>query len=90
VTKILGYRSNICGKEYPPVHNLYTCPRDVGNLDVVLDYTPNHQKYEIEDIVSRSLPPLWRYLQLLHNRVVKQINAPAALGKPYFRGERGY
>jgi len=44
---------------------MYTCPADGGNLDVVLDIPAIRQKFEKEDITSRSDPSLWRYLPLL-------------------------
>jgi threonine synthase len=43
----------------------YTCPKDGGNLDVVLDYNALRQKYQPEDVTSRREESLWRYLPLL-------------------------
>ncbi|HVN53431.1 MAG TPA: threonine synthase [Anaerolineaceae bacterium] len=60
-----GFVCSICGKEYGPDEVQYTCPRDGGNLSVLLDYAGLRQKYRIEDITSRSDPSLWRYLPLL-------------------------
>ncbi|NMB55986.1 MAG: pyridoxal-phosphate dependent enzyme [Leptolinea sp.] len=60
-----GYRCSLCGTEYVPGEVTYTCPKDGGNLDVVLDYDEIKKKYQIEDIVSRDDPSLWRYLPLL-------------------------
>jgi len=60
-----GYRCSLCGAEYLPGEVTYTCPKDGGNLDVVLDYDEIKKKYQIEDIVSRDDPSLWRYLPLL-------------------------
>lgn len=60
-----GYRCSLCGAEYVPGEVTYTCPKDGGNLDVVLDYDEIKKKYQIEDIVSRDDPSLWRYLPLL-------------------------
>ena len=37
MVNFVGYRCSLCGKEYAPVTVIYTCPRDGGNLDVVLD-----------------------------------------------------
>lgn len=44
---------------------LYTCPTCGGNLDVVLDFEHIKQKYQPEDITSRTDFSLWRYLPLL-------------------------
>ena len=43
----------------------YTCPKDGGNLDVVLDYDAIRQKFQPEDLTVRSEDSLWRYLPLL-------------------------
>lgn len=65
MAQYLGYRCSICKKEYEPADILYTCPKCGGNLDVVLDIHQIRQKYQVEDIVSRSDFSLWRYLPLL-------------------------
>jgi len=63
--KFLGYRCSLCGTEYSQSELLYTCPKDGGNLDVVLDYDQLKTKYEPDDILSRTDMSLWRYLPLL-------------------------
>lgn len=63
--EFIGYRCSLCGTEYLPEQVTYTCPKDGGNLDVVLDYEEIKKKYQIEDIISRDDPSLWRYLPLL-------------------------
>ena len=63
--KFLGYRCSLCGTEYSPTEIAYTCPKDGGNVDVVLDYDALKNKYEPDDILSRHDPSLWRYLPLL-------------------------
>jgi len=65
MNKFLGYRCSICNTEYPFSQALYVCPKDGGNLDVVLDIATIHRKYEISDITSRNEESLWRYLPLL-------------------------
>jgi threonine synthase len=60
-----GYRCSLCGAEYLPDQVTYTCPKDGGNLDVILDYEEIKKKFQIEDITSRDEPSLWRYLPLL-------------------------
>ena len=61
----IGYRCSLCGTEYGPTEITYTCPKDGGNLDVVLDIETLRAKYQPEDIVSRAEASLWRYLPLL-------------------------
>ncbi len=63
--EFIGYRCSLCKTEYLPGQITYTCPKDGGNLDVILDYVGIKQKYQITDIISRSDASLWRYLPLL-------------------------
>src|SRR5512141_1567713 len=65
MNKFVGYRCSLCNTEYLPGQVTYTCPKDGGNLDVVLDYETIRAKYQPEDIVSRTDFSLWRYLPLL-------------------------
>ncbi len=65
MNKFLGYSCSICGTEYACTQELYTCPKDGGNLDVVLDIASIKRKYEANDILLREENYLWRYLPLL-------------------------
>jgi threonine synthase len=65
MNKFVGYRCSLCGEQYSPADVTYTCPKEGGNLDVVLDYESIKNKYKPEDILSRSDPSLWRFLPLL-------------------------
>ena len=60
-----GYQCSLCGTEYLQGQVTYTCPKDGGNLNVVLDYDSIRKKYQPEDITSRTEPSLWKYLPLL-------------------------
>jgi threonine synthase len=63
--KLVGYRCSLCNTEYLPGQVTYTCPKDGGNLDVVLDYEAIKQKFQPEDLTYRAEDSLWRYLPLL-------------------------
>lgn len=65
MNKFLGYRCSLCGQEYAPGEITYTCPKDGGNVDILLDYAFIKEKYQPEDIASRTDFSLWRYLPLL-------------------------
>jgi len=65
MNKFVGYICSLCKTEYAPDEVAYTCPKDGGNLDVVLDYDSIKAKYQPEDILSRHDSSLWRYLPLL-------------------------
>ena len=64
-TNFVGYRCSLCNTEYLPGQVTYTCPKDGGNLDVVLDYEAIRQRFQPEDLTYRSEASLWRYLPLL-------------------------
>ena len=61
----MGYHCSICGAEYSPSEVTYTCPKDDGNLDVVLDYIRISETYIPENIFASNEFSLWRYLPLL-------------------------
>lgn len=60
-----GYKCSLCGAEYLQGQVAYTCPKDGGNLDILLDYETIKKKFQPEDITSRTESSLWRYLPLL-------------------------
>jgi threonine synthase len=76
MTNFVGYKCSICGAEYLPMNVTYTCPKEHGNLDVILDYETIRKKYRVDDIVSRTDASLWRYLPLL------PVNDPGGEGTP--------
>lgn len=87
MNKFVGYRCSLCGEEYSPADVTYTCPKDGGNLDVVLDYESIKSKYTPDDILSRNDPSLWRYLPLLPVQEPPGEATPlhAAGGTPVFQ-----
>jgi threonine synthase len=84
--KFVGYRCSLCGTEYAPGEVTYTCSKDGGNLDIVLDYEAIKSKYQPEDILSRTDQSLWRYAPLLPVSVPKGFATPlhAAGGTPVY------
>lgn len=86
VSKFLGYRCSICATEYEPEQVTYTCPKDGGNLDLVMDYASIRKKYQPEDILSRHDASLWRFLPLLPVTEPDGESTPlhAAGGTPVF------
>jgi len=85
--KFIGYACSLCKTEYAPGEVIYTCPKDGGNLDVILDYENIKSKYQPEDIFSRTDQSLWRYLPLLPVSAPKGDSTPlhAAGGTPIFK-----
>jgi threonine synthase len=90
MNKFLGYHCSLCREEYSPTDVTYTCPKDGGNLDVVLDYDSIKSKYTPDDILSRTDPSLWRFLPLLPVQEPPGEATPlhVAGGTPVFKLER--
>jgi threonine synthase len=76
MTNFVGYRCSLCNTEYLPGQVTYTCPKDGGNLDVVLDFEGIHLKFQPEDLTCRAEDSLWRYLPLL------PVSDPGGEGTP--------
>ena len=61
MARVLAYRCSLCAGEYEPADVFYTCPRDGGNVEAVLDLEPLRKR---GPRFGRE-PSLWRYLPLL-------------------------
>lgn len=87
---LLGYRCSVCQAEYNPTQVQYTCPRDGGNLDVLLDISALQRAYQPEDITSRPQASLWRYQPLLPVSEPEESGTPlhSAGWTPLYRPER--
>ncbi len=70
-----GYRCSVCGAEYGPDEVVYTCPKDGGNLDVLLDYAALKRRGAADLLVAGDRS-LWRYLPLL------PVGDPGGRGTP--------
>jgi threonine synthase len=73
--KFIGYKCSVCGQEYGPEKITYTCPKDGGNLDIIIDYKKLIDK-GVEKLILEREPSLWRYLQLL------PVSDPGGNGTP--------
>lgn len=60
-----GYKCSLCGAVYGPAEVGYVCPKDGGNLNVLLDYPAIRQAYSSSHFISSREFSLWRYLPLL-------------------------
>ena len=65
MSKFLLYRCSLCGSEFDASEEIYVCPHDQGNLDIVYDYSTLRKTVTIESIVTSDMNSLWRYLPLL-------------------------
>jgi len=72
----LGYRCSLCGTQFSTVEVTYNCPKDGGNLDVLLDYSTIIKNSSPASIFSGSENSLWRYLPLL------PVDDPGGEGTP--------
>jgi len=59
-----GYRCSLCSTTYGPGEVEYTCPRDGGNLDVILEHDKILQKTSKNQMLEPAIS-MWQYLPLL-------------------------
>jgi len=87
--KFIGYQCSLCGTEYTPEQVTYTCLKDGGNLDVILDFEGLRRK-KIDSFILRNEASLWRYLPLLpvHDPGGKMTPFRAAGWTPVFSVNR--
>jgi threonine synthase len=74
-THFAGYLCSICETAYSPSEVTYTCPKDGGNLDVVLEFDAL-KKQDIRKQLIENEFSLWRYLALL------PVSDPGGYGSP--------
>lgn len=77
--KFSHYTCSLCGTEYGPNEVTYTCPKDGGNLNVILDYDALKSQYTPDKFMDLPEASLWRYLNLL------PVEDPGGLGTPLRR-----
>lgn len=77
--KFSHYTCSLCGAEYGPEDVTYTCPKDGGNLSVILDYEAINARYSAEKFMDLPEASLWRYLNLL------PVADPGGVGTPLRR-----
>ncbi len=67
MTNFLGYKCSLCGQKYGPNEVEYVCPKhgDMGNLEVVLDYTAINRAASPGSIAASPDLSVWRYAPLL-------------------------
>ncbi len=74
--KFSHFICSLCGTTYAPGEVIYTCPKDGGNLDVVLDYAAIGREYSPKKFTDRPEASLWRYHPLL------PVEDPGGTGTP--------
>ena len=62
--KFVGYQCSLCKTKYAYNEVTYTCPRDGGNLDIILDYE-SLRKESPNKLNQSDEQSLWRFLPLL-------------------------
>lgn len=77
--KFSHFTCSICGKEYGPEEVTYNCPKDGGNLNVILDYTALKKEYTPDKFMDFPEASLWRYINLL------PVSDPGKKGTPLHR-----
>jgi len=77
--KFSHYQCSLCGTEYTPDEVTYTCPKDGGNLNVILDYEALKTKFSPDKFMDLPEASLWRYMNLI------PVEDPGGLGTPLRR-----
>lgn len=77
--KFSHYTCSICGADYAPGEVTYTCPKDGGNLNVILDYEALKGQFSPQKFMSLPEASLWRYINLL------PVDDPGGIGTPLHR-----
>ncbi len=77
--KFSHYICSICGQKYEPGEVTYTCPKDGGNLDVILDYDSIKRDFSPQRFMDLPEASLWRYHHLL------PVEDPGYIGTPLHR-----
>lgn len=77
--KFSHFTCSLCGAEYSPEEVPYTCPKDGGNLNVILDYDSLKRTIAPDNFMRLPEASLWRYLSLL------PVNDPGWMGTPLRR-----
>jgi len=76
MNKVTGYKCSVCSTEYTLEEVTYTCPKDNGVLDVVLDIESIREHASPEDIQNSTDFSMWRYLPIL------PVSDPGHYGTP--------
>ena len=77
--KFLHYSCSLCRAKYSSEDVIYTCPKDGGNLDIILDYEAIKNRTKQVSFLDHPEASMWRYLNLL------PIDDPGAYGTPLRR-----
>lgn len=76
IRKFRGYQCTLCETQYDIDQVMYTCPRDGGNLDIILDYD-SIRKIRSKKLIQSEEFSLWRYISLL------PVNDPSGHQTPF-------
>ncbi len=77
--KFSHYTCSLCGAEYDPGEVTYTCPKDGGNLNVILEIETLKGQFTQDDFMPLPEASQWRYVNLL------PVNDPGGNNTPLHR-----
>jgi len=89
--KFAGYQCTLCGATYDPDFGEYVCPKDGGNLDVVMDFDTIKRQNPIENILNSKDQSIWRYLPWIPIKSPVGVQTPMQFvgGTPMFLHPQG-
>jgi threonine synthase len=73
------YTCSLCGTDYDPEEVTYTCPKDGGNLNVIMDYERLRKQFTPDNFLTLPEASLWRYRHLI------PVQDPGCVGTPLHR-----
>jgi threonine synthase len=73
------YTCSLCGANYAPEEVTYTCPKDGGNLNVILDIEGIKSRFTPDTFLTLPEASLWRYRHLL------PVSDPGCVATPLHR-----
>ncbi len=76
--KYLGFQCSLCGSTYSPDEVTYVCPKDSGNLDVIIDTAAIRKIYGSAGFPKTGEASLWRYLAAATGRRSRWLGYTAA------------
>lgn len=94
MAKFSGYQCSLCGETFDATFAGYVCPKDGGNLDVVMDFEAIKTQTPIENILNSRDNSIWRYLPWIpiQSPVGEQTPMQFVGGTPMFKhpGSAGF
>lgn len=87
MAKFSGYKCSLCDQMYDQDFSGYVCPKDSGNLDVIMDFDAIKRQNSHEQVLHSKDHSIWRYLPWIPIETSMGNKTPMQFvgGTPLFR-----